>query len=122
MTQEPDRITANLPSRDFDATERFYERLGFETEFKDPTWMILSRGPLEVEFFPWPDLDPYRSSASACVRVGDVDALFEAWAKAGLPGAGVPRLTPPADQPFGLRMAALVDEDGSLLRILGPVR
>lgn len=122
MTDRGDRITANLPAKDFDATERFYARLGFETVFKDPTWMIMTRGPLEVEFFPWPDMDPFDSSASACVRVEDVDALHAAWSEAGLPGAGVPRLTPPVNQPFGLRMAALVDENGSLLRLLGPVR
>lgn len=119
---ERDRITANLPARNLALTASFYERLGFVTNFRDDGWMILSRGPLELEFFPYPDLDPWSSSFSACVRVADVDALYTEWAQAGLPSQGIPRLTPPRDEPFGLRMAALVDLNGSLLRILGPPR
>ncbi len=115
-----DRITANLPSRDLDATERFYRRLGFISSFKDDRWMVLRRGPLELEFFPYPDLDPTTSSFSACVRVDDVDAIHAAWLAAALPHEGIPRLTPPRDEAWGLRQAILIDLDGSLLRILGP--
>lgn len=119
---EPDRVTANLPAIDFDATAVFYAQLGFIVEFKDDGWMILSRGPLEIEFFAYPDLDPWTSSFSACIRVADIDALYAAFAAAGLPRLGIPRLTGPKNEPFGLRMCALVDLNGSLLRCLGPVR
>jgi catechol 2,3-dioxygenase-like lactoylglutathione lyase family enzyme len=113
-----DRITANLPSRDFSATADFYQALGFVVEFRDASWMIMTRGPLELEFFPYPDLDPSTSSFGACVRIADVDALHAAWTKAGLPLHGIPRLTPPKEEPWGARMAALVDLDGSLLRCM----
>lgn len=116
--QLPDRVTANLPAIDFDATEAFYARLGFETEFKDSGWMILSRGALELEFFPYPDLVPRQSSFSACVRVAGLDDLYRDWQPAGLSPAGIPRLTPPKLEPFGLRMFALVDPNGSLLRCI----
>jgi catechol 2,3-dioxygenase-like lactoylglutathione lyase family enzyme len=53
-----DRATPNRPSRDFDETERFYAGLGFEREWRDGGWMILSRGGLTLEFFPHPGLDP----------------------------------------------------------------
>ncbi len=56
-----DRITANLPARGFDETAAFYEALGFEVEFKGETWMVMSRGSLEVEFFPHPELAPSES-------------------------------------------------------------
>lgn len=115
----PDRITANLPSRDFDATERFYAALGFETAYKGEDWMILTRAALELEFFPHPGLQPEESWFSACVRVVDLDALYDAWSRAGLPAEGIPRLTAPKLEPFGLRMFALIDEDGSLLRCIG---
>ncbi|WBQ13958.1 hypothetical protein L2D00_04555 [Hyphomonadaceae bacterium BL14] len=49
-----ERISANLPAIDFAATVAFYERLGFAVDFRDAGWMILSRGPLEIEFFPIP--------------------------------------------------------------------
>jgi len=115
-----DRITANLPSRDFTATAAFYAALGFVTAFRNDGWMILKRGPLEVEFFPWPALDPYASQASACVRVDDLDALYATWRGVGLSDnpRHIPRLTQVSPQPGVPRMFALVDGDGSLLRVL----
>jgi hypothetical protein len=115
-----DRITANLPSRDFAATAAFYARLGFAEEYLDDHWMILSRGALEVEFFPHPGLDPGASWFSACLRVDDPDALLAEWQGAGLPDdpAAIPRLTAffkPGNAP---RMFALVDPDSSLLRVI----
>jgi len=117
-----DRITANLPARDFSETAAFYEKLGFVVQYRDTAWMILTRGPLEIEFFPYPDLDPAQSSFGACVRVADVDGLYRDWSSAALPQRGIPRLTPPRDEAFGFRMSALVDVNGSLLRCLTPLR
>ena len=95
-----------------------YARLGFTPRFKHDGWMILDRGELELEFFPYPDLEPAESSFGACVRVADLDGLHRAWSAAGLPEQGIPRLTRPRLEPFGMRMFALVDLDGSLLRCL----
>ncbi len=88
-----ERITANLPVRSLEAAEAFYARLGFGTAFRDEGWMILRRGPLEVEFFPHPRLDPAASRASACVRVADVGRLHADWSAARLPSEGIPLLT-----------------------------
>lgn len=115
-----DRITANLPSRDFGATADFYGRLGFAVRFRGEDWMILARGPLVVEFFSHPDLDPRSSWFSACLRVEDPDALLDDWQRLGLasdPGA-VPRLTGFFKPGAAPRMFALVDPDGSLLRVI----
>lgn len=116
-----DQVTANLPAIDLSTTEAFYSALGFETEYKSDVWMILQRGPLVIEFFPYPDLDPYASSFGACVRVGDVDGLYRDWARASLQTKGIPRLEAPADMPWGLRAGHLVDTNGSLLRMIGPL-
>jgi hypothetical protein len=115
-----DRITANLPARDFDATAAFYQALEFAVSFQDAGWMIMRRGPLELEFFPYPDLDPRQSSFSACVRVDDLDALYADFLKASLPNdsRSIPRMNPPRTEPFGLRFFGLVDLDGSLLRCI----
>ena len=113
-----ERVTANLPARNFDETERFYKSLGFTVAFRDEGWMILTRGPLEIEFFPHPDLQPSQSWFSACVRVDDVNALHAAWSQSGLPAKGIPRITDPVDEPWGFRIFALVDPNGSLLRCL----
>jgi hypothetical protein len=118
--QSHDRITANLPSRDFAATTEFYGRLGFDMMFRNEAWMILRRGPLELEFFPHPTLEPNTSWFSACVRVNDLDAILADWRKAGLPvsDTSIPRLTEIFKRADAPRMFALVDADGSLLRVL----
>lgn len=118
MTGHHDRVTANLPSRDLDATEGFYARLGFGTVFKDEGWMILKRGSLELEFFPL-GIDPRRSAFSACIRVDDLDVLYAEFSELALSRdpRSVPRITPPEVED-GLRMFALVDPDGSLLRCI----
>jgi hypothetical protein len=119
-----DRATANLPSRDFAVTADFYGALGFAALFRDDGWMILVRGSLELEFFPMPQLKPKESWFSACLRVDDLDGLYAGFAAAadtaGLSrsATAIPRLTPPVLEPFGLRMFALVDPDGSLIRCI----
>ncbi len=118
-----DRATPNLPSRDLVATSQFYARLGFRETFRDEGWLILERGPIQHEFFPRSDLDPGANIASCCIRVSDARSLHEAFGRAGLPasGRGMPRITPPVDQPWGLREFAVVDPDGNLLRCLSPL-
>ena len=115
-----DRITANLPARDFAATSAFYGALGFRERFRDEGWMILERGPLVLEFFPHPDCDPWSSWFSACIRVDDPDALLAEWRAVGLPTdhKSIPRLTGFFKQGAAPRMFALVDETGSLLRVI----
>ena len=116
-----DRATPNLPSRDLAATSRFYARLGFRETFRDDGWLIVERGPLQIEFFPWPDHDPRKNLASCCLRVVDLDLLHQAFGAAGLSTRGVPRITAPVDQPWGLREFVVVDLDGNLLRCLSPL-
>ncbi|MAY86986.1 MAG: bleomycin resistance protein [Pseudooceanicola sp.] len=114
------RITANLPSRDFDRTEAFYHRLGFETRFRNDGWMILALGETQIEFFPHPELVVQDSWFSACLRCGDIDALHAQFSKANLPtdDHSIPRLTSPFELDDAPRMFALIDEDGSLWRVL----
>jgi catechol 2,3-dioxygenase-like lactoylglutathione lyase family enzyme len=118
LSRMTDRATANLPSADFDRTARFYAALGFAVQFKDKGWMILQRGALELEFFPL-KIDPLTTIASACLRVDDLDALRSAFAAVGIAesGRGTPRLTP-VEVAYGLRMLAVVDPDGNLLRCI----
>lgn len=115
-----DHATPNLPSRDFAASASFYAGLGFEEAWRDDGWMILSRGALMLEFFPYPDLDPATSSFSCCLRVDDLAKLYAACRAAGLPemATGFPRLHPPRRERSGLTIAYLVDPDGSLLRLI----
>jgi len=115
-----DRATPNLPARAFVTTSAFYARLGFTEDYRDEGWMILRRGELQLEFFPFPDLEPSASSFSCCLRLDDVDELYAVCRAAGIPEVttGWPRTHPPRREPSGLRIGYLVDPDGSLLRLV----
>lgn len=109
-----------LPSRDLAETRAFYRNLGFE-----PWWdgsgpwdyEIVSRGNLVVHFFTDSGLIAGESDSSCYWRVEDADALHREFSSIGLPTAGIPRLTPPEDQPWGMREFTLVDPSGNLIRV-----
>ena len=118
----PDRATPNLPSRDFGATARFYRQLGFAETWRDRGWMIMARNDLLLEFFPHPDLDPAASWFSCCFRMEDVAAFFETVLAAGVPEAstGWPRAHRPRLEAWGGLVGALIDPDGTLIRLVQP--
>jgi len=115
-----DHATPNLPSRNFLKTERFYSKLSFAASYRSGHWLILQRGAVHLEFFPWPDLDPAQNNHSCCIRLNDLGALVSQCADAGVPEAreGIPRIVPPQRDISGLTIAYLIDPDGSLLRLV----
>jgi catechol 2,3-dioxygenase-like lactoylglutathione lyase family enzyme len=115
-----DTATPNLPSRDFDATSRFYSALGFVESWRDKGWMILRRGDLTLEFFPNPNLDPSTSSFGSCLRLDNLDAFYAVCKEAGIPEQrnGWPRLHPPKVESWGGRIGALIDPDCNLVRLI----
>ncbi|MGN6502958.1 MAG: bleomycin resistance protein [Pseudolysinimonas sp.] len=110
----------NLPSRDFAATTAFYGGFGFVVVHRDESWLILRRGQLQLEFFPFPDLVPQESSFMCSIRVDDVNDLYRQIAAAGVPeaDAGLPRLHPIRQQPWGQRAGFLIDVDGTQLHLI----
>lgn len=112
--------TPNLPSRDLSATSTFYAALGFEAAYQDANWMILTGHDLTLEFFLVPDLDPATNAFSCCLRLDDIDAFHAVCSAAGIPekDEGWPRTHSPRDEPSGLRIGALIDPDGTLLRLI----
>jgi catechol 2,3-dioxygenase-like lactoylglutathione lyase family enzyme len=116
----PDRATVNLPAIDFEATSAFYGRLGFREGYRSGAWMILERGDLVMEFFPHPELKPAESWFSACLRLDDADGFFETCRAAGIGegSTGFPRISRPKLEESGLRIGALLDPNGSLLRLI----
>lgn len=116
-----DHATPNLPSRSFEATAHFYAQLGFEETWRDAGWMILKRGAIALEFFPYPDLDPAQSSFSCCLRLDDMESFYRICVTdAAIPVArhGWPRLHPSQREASGLTIAYLIDLDGTLLRLI----
>ncbi len=60
------------------------------------------------------------SSFSCCLRLDDIDAFYAACKVAGLPEQcwGAPRLHMPKVEASGLRIGALIDPDGTLVRLI----
>lgn len=109
-----------LPSRDLAETRAFYRRLGFTCWFGEGApWQyeIVSRGHLVVHFFLSDTLAPERSDAGCYLRVVDADRLHAELSPLGLPVEGIPRLTAPRDEPWGMREFTIVDPSGNLLRV-----
>ena len=79
--------------------------------------MILERGDLKLEFFPFPDLDPCESSFGSCLRLDDVHGFYGACKAAGLPEAhkGIPRIVPPRVEHWGGTVGYMPRSPGSLL-------
>jgi hypothetical protein len=116
-TERPEPI---LPARDLSEIRAFYEKLGFTAWFGgNAPWKyeIVSRGHLVVHFFEEPALLPSENDASCYWRVKDADRFHSEFSKLGLPATGIPRLTAPADQRWGMREFALVDPSGNLIRV-----
>lgn len=114
----PDRAIPLLPSRSLPATKAFYERLGFVGDVvAGGTYAMLRRGDLELHFFLHAELRPATSDFQCYLRVGDARSLHREFAQLSLPGAGIPRLSPIEAKPWGVLEFAVVDPDGTLLRI-----
>ena len=81
--------------------------------------MILKRGDVMLEFFPHPKLKPATSWYSCCMRLHVVDGFFDICMAAGIPDTtkGWPRFHPPTDMD-GMMIGALIDPDGSLIRVI----
>lgn len=106
-----------LPAVDMERTRAFYESLGFRAGYRDNRYDILRRGNLVVHLESRDDLVPSRNRTSCYWRVENADTLYSEFASLGLPSEGVPRLTEPADEPWGMREFTLKDPAGNLIRV-----
>jgi len=114
-TEGPEPI---LPARDLARTRAFYGSLGFKAGYPhDDRYDILRRGHLVVHLEQTDDLEPERNTVSCYWRVTGADLLYREFAALGLPSTGLPRLTEPQDEPWGMREFTLKDPSGNLVRV-----
>ena len=106
-----------LPAHDLKRTRAFYEALGFRAGYHDDHYEIVRRGNLVVHLESRHELVPSANQTSCYWRVADADALYGEFASLGLPSEGVPRLTAPRDEPWGMREFTLADPAGNLIRV-----
>jgi hypothetical protein len=107
-----------LPSRSIARTVAFYRRLGFVGEaISGHAYAIMVRGSLELHFFQHETLQPETSAFGCYLRVQDVEAIYNAFCTANLPLHGIPRIDRLESKPWGMKEFAVVDEDGTLIRV-----
>ncbi len=107
-----------LPARGLDETSTFFQRIGFKETVRWPEhYMIMFRDNVELHFFPHPEIDPLTSHHMAYIRTEDVDGLTAEIAELGLPEEGIPCFHRAEDKPWEMREMAIIDPNGTLLRI-----
>ena len=119
-------IAANLPAKDFAQTIAFYLQLGFVVYFQSEQWLILQNdqsvdGTLEIEFFPYPNLDPKQSYFSASVWVQNLDTLntlYTSWSTLDWSNCAEPTRITEIEQMGQLHIFNVIDVNGSLLRCI----
>lgn len=113
-----EKLCPIFPSADLDASERFYERLGFRTVFKshDAGYLLMKREAAEAHFFLKPGHDKWTGDHGGYMRPDDVDALSAEVAALELRSEGIPRFHAAEDKPWGMRELTILDPDGNLIR------
>jgi catechol 2,3-dioxygenase-like lactoylglutathione lyase family enzyme len=109
-----------LPALDLDQSIAFYERLGFRLAGRAPApedYALMRRDDLELHFYGAPELDPATCYAACYLRVNDAPRLHAEFSALGLPGTGIPSLSPLETKSWGMREFHVVDPSGVLLRV-----
>jgi catechol 2,3-dioxygenase-like lactoylglutathione lyase family enzyme len=102
-----------MPAKDFDLSKRFYEALGFE-KVLDGEVAIFNAGSggfILQRYFQ----EDWAGNFMMQLMVDDLDTWWSHIESLDLPNRfGVPAPKPPAVQPWGLRIAYVVDPSGVL--------
>lgn len=106
-----------LPARDFVLSQRFYEALGFAKELDAEDVAIYRMGAssflLQKHY-----QKQWAENFMMQLMVDDLDAWWSRIRSLELPAKfGVPEPKPPVPQPWGLRVAYLVDPSGVLWHV-----
>jgi uncharacterized glyoxalase superfamily protein PhnB len=105
-----------MPAKDFDLSKRFYEALGFE-KVLDGEVAIFDAGSGGFILQRYYQEDWARNFMMQ-LMVDDLDAWWSHIESLDLPNRfGVPAPKPPAMQPWGLRVAYVVDPTGVLWHV-----
>jgi catechol 2,3-dioxygenase-like lactoylglutathione lyase family enzyme len=105
-----------LPTRDFDLSKRFYEALGFTKQLDGEVaiFQIGSSSFILQRFFQ----KEWAENFMMQLVVDDLDSWWAHVTSLDLPTRfGVPAPKPPAVQPWGLRVAYVVDPAGVLWHV-----
>ncbi|MFO1064864.1 MAG: hypothetical protein U0892_13445 [Pirellulales bacterium] len=105
-----------LPTKDFDLSKRFYEALGFELTLDSEVAIFRAAGGgfILQRYYH----EEWAGNSMMQLMVDDLDAWWTHVESLDLPNRfGVTPPKPPAMQPWGLRVAYMVDPAGVLWHI-----
>jgi len=106
-----------LPSRDFELSKKFYEALGFQKLLDSSEVAIFQIGATSFVLQNYFQKD-WAENFMMQLMVDDLDAWWTHLSALDLPNRfGVPAPKPPMVQPWGLRIAYLVDPSGVLWHV-----
>ena len=116
-TKQTDLIRPFIPSKDINLSKRFYEALGFEKVLDADEVVIFNSGSggflIQKRY-----QKEWAENFMMQLMVDDLDAWWDHISALDLPGRfGVPAPREPAMQPWGLRIAYVVDPCGVLWHI-----
>ena len=105
-----------MPAKDFDLSKRFYEALGFEKVLDgDVAIFRAGSGGFILQRYYQED---WANNFMMQLMVDDLDAWWAHIQALNLPEQfGVPAPRPPAMQPWGLRIAYVIDPSGVLWHV-----
>ncbi len=111
-----ERMRPFLPAKDFELSKRFYEALGFEKVLDDEVAIFhVASGGFVLQRHYQKD---WAASSMMQLMVDDLDAWWEHIRGLDLPAKfGVKPPAAPALQPWGLRIAYVVDPSGVLWHV-----
>ena len=106
-----------LPAKDFDVSKRFYEALGFTKVLDAGDVAIFRMGASSFLLQKYYQKE-WAENFMMQLMVDDLDAWWAHVSSLDLPGRfGVTAPKPPAIQPWGLRIAYVVDPSGVLWHV-----
>lgn len=111
-----ERIRPFVPAKDFELSKRFYEALGFEKVLDSEVAIFdVGSGGMVLQNYYQPE---WAGNFMMQLMVDDLDAWWSHVESLDLPSRfGVPAPKAPAVQPWGLRIAYVVDPSGVLWHI-----
>lgn len=111
-----ERMRPFLPAKDFELSKRFYEALGFEKVLDDEVAIFhVASGGFVLQRHYQKD---WAANSMMQLMVDDLDAWWEHIRRLDLPARfGVKPPAAPALQPWGLRIAYVVDPSGVLWHV-----
>lgn len=106
-----------LPAKDFDLSKRFYQTLGFATALDSDEVVIFRIGTSSFILQKHFQKD-WAENFMMQLMVDDLDSWWARVLSLDLPARfGVPEPKPPAVQPWGLRIAYVIDPSGVLWHV-----